>query len=173
LTALAYFIFQNHWLIRSESFKPALKLSWSPLLLFVLLTFFNGITPYAGLKTSTNFSMFSNLKVEGENTNHLFMPALTRLSDIQTNTVTLLETDDPYLQNYIKRNERITYFELTRYLYNNLHKDIHVSYRKDNREKTIQIPEQPPEKWLTSSYLERKLLNFRGVPASGPTPCQW
>jgi len=43
--------------------------------LIPLLALVNGATPYLGLKTVANYSMFSNLRTEGGQTNHFLIPA--------------------------------------------------------------------------------------------------
>lgn len=67
------------------------------LLLFVpLLAFVNGVTPYVGLKTTANYSMFSNLHVEGGTTNHL-VPGVTalQLAPYTRDLVTVYRIDEP------------------------------------------------------------------------------
>jgi len=41
--------------------------------LFPALLLFHGLTPYLGLRTAGNFSMFSNLRTEGPRSNHLLL----------------------------------------------------------------------------------------------------
>jgi hypothetical protein len=50
---------------------PALPLRPAVLLLVPLLAFVNGVAPYVGIKTTSTYSMFSNLHVEAGATNHL------------------------------------------------------------------------------------------------------
>lgn len=169
----AFMVFRGRWVYGPGKSAPLFKLSWSPLLLFPLLAVFNGMTPYIGLKTATNFAMFSNLQVEGADNNHMFMPSCYQVSDLQSDTVTLLSTNHPFLQGFIERNERITYFELSRFLYENRSEDIEVTFRRNGKKQTIRLPQQQAATWMESSWLARKLLIFRGVPQSGPTPCQW
>jgi hypothetical protein len=70
----------------------------SALLLFVpVLAFVNGATPYVGLKTTANYSMFSNLHVEGGATNHL-VPGVTALqvAPYTRDLVTVYRIDEPH-----------------------------------------------------------------------------
>lgn len=173
LMAVSYYLFKGHFWKDDPSDYSLLKPSLSWLWIFLVLTFINGITPYVGLKTATNFSMFSNLRVEGADTNHLFMPTHLQVSSIQAHTVTILETNAPYFQNFIERSERITYFELTRFLYNHRRDTIYVTFRDKQNIRTIKVPNEDYKTWFHSSYLERKLLHFRGVQSNGSTPCQW
>lgn len=49
------------------------------LIVFPVVAFVNGATPYLGLKTVANYSMFSNLRVEDSRTNH-FIPGVGTLA---------------------------------------------------------------------------------------------
>lgn len=51
--------------------RPASPLLW----VIPALALLNGLTPYLGLKTVANFSMFSNLRVEAGASNHFLVPA--------------------------------------------------------------------------------------------------
>lgn len=173
LVAGAALTFRGQLLDSPKSSSSLFKLSWSPLQLLLLLTVLNGISPYIGLKTATNFSMFSNLRVEGSNTNHLFMPVSYQVSDFQNDTVTILSTNNSYLQGFIVRNERMTYFQLSRFLSENLSKDIRVTFLRSGDKQTINLSRKSAPVFIESSWIARKLLLFRGIPKSGPTPCQW
>lgn len=65
--------------------------SWSTkarwLLVFPLVAFLNGCTPYLGLKTVANYSMFSNLNVAAGSTNHLFSGSAAQLTPWLSDTV--------------------------------------------------------------------------------------
>lgn len=173
LVAGAALTFRSQLLHSSQSSSSQFKLSWSPLLLLLMLTILNGISPYIGLKTATNFSMFSNLRVDGSTTNHLFMPASYQVSGFQNDTVTILSTNNSYLQGFIERNEHVTYFQLSRFLSENLSKDIQVTFLRNGNKQTINLSQKNSPVFLESSWIARKLLLFRGIPKSGPTPCQW
>ena len=57
----------------------------SPIMLLLV-----GFCPYIGIRTYSALSMFSNLRVEGCRSNHLFMPQLTSTLD---DTIEVLNTD--------------------------------------------------------------------------------
>ncbi|MGI9518328.1 MAG: hypothetical protein ACR2NP_14830 [Pirellulaceae bacterium] len=81
--------------------------------LVLVLTFFNGCCPYAGLKTTTAFTMFSNLRTEGQLDNHLFLPDGDWF-EYQRHLVRVLDSDDPLLAPYVETGDMITLFELRR-----------------------------------------------------------
>ncbi len=77
------------------------------------LTFLNGCCPYAGLKTTTAFTMFSNLRTEGRLDNHLFLAGADWFN-YQRHLVRVVGTDDPLLEPYLESGDLITLFELRR-----------------------------------------------------------
>jgi hypothetical protein len=59
-----------------------------------LIALGNGVTPYLGLKTVANYSMFSNLRTEGGQSNHLLIPAgQFFLAEYQTDLVRVVFLD--------------------------------------------------------------------------------
>lgn len=72
--------------------------------IFPLLVFLNGLTPYMGLKNKGSWNMYSNLRVEGEYNNHLFMPTM-RLFPFM-NEVCIVSTSDEELDK-IERNKKL------------------------------------------------------------------
>ncbi len=80
--------------------------------LFIL----NGLCPYLGLKTETSFAMYSNLRTEGNVTNHLFIPVATQVFDFQRDLVEVTDSSVPELRKLAKERLRVPYFELRRQL---------------------------------------------------------
>jgi len=60
--------------------------SWA-FALFPLLVFVNGLTPHVGLKTRSAFAMFSNLRTEGQQSNHLVLPSALQVFGYQHDMV--------------------------------------------------------------------------------------
>ena len=71
------------------------------LAIVILLTMFNGLTPYLEVKTAYGFNMYSNLLTARGETNHLLIPATLHLSETQDQLVQVIETDDPGLGYYV------------------------------------------------------------------------
>ena len=71
--------------LRASVFRRSEFVAWrwrlSPiwLVVFPIVAVVNGATPYLGLKTVANYSMFSNLRVEDAQTNH-FVPGIETIS---------------------------------------------------------------------------------------------
>lgn len=92
----------------------------------ILLLIVNGLSPYLGLKTESTFTMFSNLRTEGGNWNHLFIPASVRVFGYQDQLVRITGSNDPALQDRTRDGTRLVRFELDRYLRS--HPDTSATY---------------------------------------------
>lgn len=96
------------WPLLVSLFGPDPRPSWqgvrifdrrTPILLyaFPLLLVFIGMTPYLGLRTAGNFSMFSNLRTEGESSNHFLLSSNPiKAWGYQEDVVWILDIDDRY-----------------------------------------------------------------------------
>ncbi len=146
------------------------------LLIFPTLVFFNGLSPYLSLKTTTAFSMFSNIRTEGTGNNHLFMPRL-RLFGYQDDLVEILESNDRQLQQYVKTRDLLTWFELRRITSSRKRENLFVKYKRSKQPEAILFkkkgaPEDAallnPHPW----YLSRFLV-FRPIGRlDKPMPCR-
>jgi hypothetical protein len=67
------------------------------LLFFPLCAVLNGLCPYLGLKTETSFAMYSNLRTEAGQSNHLIVRKPLSLADYQTNLVRIVDSSDEVL----------------------------------------------------------------------------
>ncbi|MED5811500.1 hypothetical protein VST63_03945 [Mycolicibacterium sp. 050232] len=160
------------------------------LLLAPLLAFANGITPYVGLKTVANFSMFSNLHTEEGTTNHL-LPGVTalELARYQRDTVTLVGLELPEHagdMTHLRRQTRwlsedppvrIPWLELRRTVL--LWRDagltgVRVAYLHDGPPRVVNDATHDPVLSAPLPWWQRHLLAFRAVDSgSGPDFCRW
>ena len=136
------------------------------LLLFPVLTFVNGASPYLGLKTETSFSMFSNLRTEGGVTNHLLVPAGTQIFGYQRDLVAVTGSTDTFLQRLAERRLLIPAFEVRRKGFGS------VSYVRDGVEVTVDPVSEDPRFAERPPALMRKLLIFRPVTPGAQQPCR-
>ena len=67
------------------------------------------------LKTTFSWNMYSNLVTVAGRSNHLLVPRTWPLSDAQRHLVTLLGSNDPYLQLYVVQHYRIPLRQLQAY----------------------------------------------------------
>lgn len=131
--------------------------------------FFNGLTPYLGLKTEFSFSMFSNLRTEGETTNHYFVPVSTQVFNFQKELVTIIETDNEELKNndrYYNRDVHLVLFEMIRKM-NQLNTDFYVRFEMGGKEYLVRKQDgvylETSGLNMDQGYLIRKFFRFRPV----------
>ncbi len=145
------------------------------LLIFPVLVFLNGLAPYLSLKTTTAFSMFSNIRTEGTGNNHLFMPRI-KLFSYQDDLVEILESNDRQLQQYGRTKDLLTWFELRRITSSRKRENLFVKYKRSKQPETLfkkkDAPQDAellkPHPW----YLSRFLV-FRPIGRlDKPMPCR-
>jgi hypothetical protein len=133
----------------------------------------NGMSPYLGLKTETSFSMFSNLRTEGKQPNHLFVPSWIKLTALQDDLVEVSASDNRVLQDYANSKSLLPYFEFRREC-SGIRGDFWVDYRRNgvrvHFDRTKNVSSDPalvkPQPWLLT-----KLLVFRPVDAGPHAHC--
>jgi hypothetical protein len=139
----------------------------------VFLVALNGLCPYLGIKSETSFTMYSNLRTEAGLPNHLFLPSL-RLAHYQDDLVDIVATDSPELQQYIDRNQWMTWFEFRRFTSTHP-RNFWVRYKRNgggeaefskrNGEGSDAALMAPHPLWAA------KLLYFRPVSKEACVPC--
>jgi len=77
--------------------RASLRVTTGVMLLGVGLLLFTAAMPYLGLKTRAAFTMFSNVRTEPGQWNHLVLPEAMRVFHWQDGDVRFLGTDDPRL----------------------------------------------------------------------------
>lgn len=88
-----------------------------PYIALVCLLVLNGAAPYLGLKTRSALTMYSNLRIESDYSNHLIAPPSADILGLLADRVTILSTDDLALRAYLETaSHTITYAELCTYL---------------------------------------------------------
>ena len=77
------------------------KLQRTPLgYFFAVSLFVFGFLPYLGLRTYPALAMFSNLRTEGRNQNHFFLPRSLDVFGYQRDTVKILDSDSARFRNF-------------------------------------------------------------------------
>lgn len=151
------------------------RLKKNILLVFPLILIMNGVSPYFGIKTSTNFSMFSNLKTVGTENNSLIIPSNLDLVKYSSDLVEIIESDDEHLNMIKIKGEYITFFEFQRWIQEQDKLDESKTlYKRNNELKTLNLPkDKNNQQYHSISWLEKKLLIYRNIPMDDPCPCQW
>lgn len=147
---------------------------------FPLILFLWGMTPYMGLRTAGNFSMFSNLKTEGPTSNHLLLGSnpikfwdyqedLVRISSIDEESAKAGHHYDPLNGNSLPAVE----FKKIIYIWKAADKKVALTYQYDSE--PVSTPDITNDKnWeIDGRDWEMFWLDFRPVQASGPNHCRW
>ncbi len=139
-------------------------------LLVPILVFLNGLSPYVGLKTENSFAMFSNLRTEGNVTNHYLVPTSFQVFDFQKDVVEIVSSSDSLLQANAAENNIIVFFEFKHYVAKE--RPARVTYlRNGQRREFVLAAAAPDDELLTKSSLLRKMMRFRPVRKTEPQPC--
>ncbi|MEL6137847.1 MAG: hypothetical protein AAFR42_10615 [Cyanobacteria bacterium J06628_6] len=147
---------------------------------FVLFLLFYGMTPYLGLRTAGNFSMFSNLRTEGAVSNHLLLRSNPlKIWGYQEDIVSVLEIDDEAakvghkyrplkgqalptveFRKLVRKWAAANYTVPITFVHNG------VTYTSQDivNDATWQTPLQTWEMYL---------MDFRVIQPTGPNQCRW
>lgn len=111
---------------------PALRAPvWAWLL--IALFFFNGITPYLGLKTAQSFNMFANLRLEDGRSNHLLLPNAPGPFDYLEAPVEILEPGGiTYFAHVQRRDLRLTWYDFLGRM-EDASENVAVDFRRDGQ----------------------------------------
>ena len=145
--------------------RPAFSFRPWPVLLVPLLTSLNGCSPYLGLKTETAFAMYSNLRTEGGQSNHLLVPAGVQLFGFQRDLVEIKDSSSGFLASLARRKLMLPFFEVRALLQQ--HPTTSLTYERHAS------PSASPDAQLRQPIPLplRKFLYFRPVARSGRQPC--
>jgi hypothetical protein len=142
--------------------------------LLPLAVVLNGASPYLDLKTTTAFSMFSNLRTEGGHDNHFFLPRLP-LFGLQDDLVEVLEANDPRLAGFAASGDLMTWFEFRR-IASATRPGTAIRIRRNGREVVLSRDDDSPESRLAFTphpWWLAKLLVFRPItPFDRPMACR-
>lgn len=170
-------IILSYIILRSASsvkeFESYFKMQNALLWLIPLIVLFNGMTPYLGIKTQTNFSMFSNLRTEGGITNHMFIPSSLQIGGRERDLVEVTSTNLKPLQDLVDNHQLIPYFEFKR-ITSDAHTDFYATYIRANKVQNVKVihgVSNKPELLVSHSWLAAKFIRFRPVD-KGPCLCK-
>lgn len=173
LLSLCVLIWRHGW--RPSFIQPqnatAVPLRW--LWLFPLLTLLNGLAPYMGLKTESSFSMFSNLRTSGRDSNHLLIRRPWALIAEGSDLVEIIATDDTELGRLQDRNYQLPWMELSTYVQNRIQHgdDFSLVLRRGGFEQDFPSVRAAREHFSETPWLTRKLTWFRAVSMDPVCPC--
>lgn len=140
---------------------------------FPVLLLLNGLSPYVGLKTHHAFAMFSNLRTEAHQSNHLLLPATLRVVDWVDDEVQVLATEPGGIRVNAP-GERYTWFEFRRMMMD-VGDGVAITYRRGDADPvTVTRAANPDDPAFTPpSYAWRKLFLLKEIPSdTDPCPCR-
>jgi hypothetical protein len=82
---------------------------------FVAVFFLNGFSPYLGFKSGQTIAMFSNLRTEGGETNHLIFESYG-VSKLQDRVASEIDTDHPVLARWAEKGYHLVEFQVLDHL---------------------------------------------------------
>ncbi|MGH3145884.1 MAG: hypothetical protein ACRDTR_08800, partial [Rubrobacter sp.] len=181
------------WPILSTIFSPSPRPVWGGvpvlnrrmprfMLVFPVLLLLFGMTSYLGLRTAGNFSMFSNLRTEGDLTNHLLLRSNPiKVWGYQEDAVVFIKKVDADVAEVIhgyprpRRGEELPVVELRKWIYEWTRAGYAVPMRFEYRGEihaTRDIVKDPV--WRTEERdWEMVLMDFRVIQPDRPNRCRW
>ena len=142
---------------------------WS-LMTVPVVVFFNGLSPYFGLKTENSFAMFSNLRTEGGVTNHFIVPADLQVFDFQKAVVEVVSSSDPGFQDLADEKQAIVLFEFRRLVESR--KPRRIEYLLNGERKIFLASDPASVSALGKNpFVLAKLMRFRPFSKEEPQPC--
>ena len=146
-------------------------------ILLAIVLFFNGLSPYLGIKTTTSFSMYSNLRTEGGKSNHWIIPKKAiQIVHYQDDLVEITQSNYPPFQELIDERWRIPFVQFQFMLAEARDggiRDIAVTFRRGGAIYTSTAAERDPELAIMPPWIVRKVSDFRKVPPEGENRPQW
>jgi hypothetical protein len=136
------------------------------------LFFFNGLTPYLGLKTAQSINMFANLRLEAGVNNHLIVSSKPGPWRYLDDVVTVENSGGITELEYVKNNQLgMVYYQLLHHLEQNPeHK---VAYNRNGKlynQQSAETLQQDIAETLHPAWA-RKLFHFNVVDFTTPKPC--
>ncbi|GEM_PF-6817329 len=159
VTIAVFVLFKTRLRIpKSEEFNilrnHPLSLAWLPLL-FVFVS----LSPYLGLRTANSFAMYSNLKVEGNYTNHFFIPVETQVFDY-LKQVCVIETSSENIPITNETGKVLPYYEFLEFTQMAYNADKSIIYEFEGERVELERIDDAPDLIAPFTQLEQFYLRF-------------
>jgi len=149
----------------------AFRLPHPVLALGPALVLANALQPYLGLKTAGSFTMYSNLRTEGGEWNHLVVPRAVRVFALQDDLVHIVDSSDRRLSDSARQGTRWVWTELRAYL--GTRPEVSVTFERNGVVETVPRAGDHPVLGVPPGPLVTRLLPFREVDPPGRSTCRW
>ncbi|MGZ3662093.1 MAG: hypothetical protein ACXVCK_18470, partial [Bdellovibrionota bacterium] len=143
--------------------------------IIALLLLVNSAGPYLGFRSTLAFSMFSNLRVEGESNHWLVPKGAVQIFSEGDDLVTILWSDLPSIQSLGLGRWEIPRLEFARILESGrkFHSSFSVFTRYQGRAGWVTPNDPGPFRLSNYPYWKAKFFSYRAVPPSGVNRCIW
>ena len=150
------------------------------LYIFPIALLLFGLTSHFGLRTAGNFSMFSNLRTEGEHSNHLlFRNNPLKFGGYQEDIVTVHQIDDEAVGAGHKFRSLSGYalpvveFKKLLLLWRENDQVVPMNFEYNGKTYVTDNVVAEPDWQVSGLNWEMKLLDFRLIQPDGPNLCRW
>lgn len=150
------------------------------MLVFPAILLLHGLTPYLGLRTTGNFSMFSNLRTEGARSNHFLLGSNPlKIWGYQEDVVAITRIDDARARighNYHPlQGNRLPVVEFRKLIYAWTGAGAVIPMTFEYRGRVHSTPDivNDPDWRVEARDWEMRSLDFRVIQPDGPNRCRW
>lgn len=146
--------FQSNQLV-----KPVFGIKGIFQAVIVLTVLLTALSPYLGIKTRPTFTMYSNLNVEDNKSNHFLIPRLLP-NNLADDVVSIMSSSDAQLQGDAQSGVKWIYLELQRYL--SQLPNTAITFSRDGKIYSLAQASDDPTLVNPNAFLA-KFLSFRKV----------
>lgn len=147
---------------------------------FPALLLFHGLTSYTGLRTTGNFSMFSNLRTEGPRSNHLLLGSNPlKIWGYQEDVIEIIQVDEALARTritaHVLQGYRLPVVEFRKLIHawTLVNTPVPMTFRYRGQEHNTPDITRNPLWRVANKDWEMRLLDFRVIQPSGPNECRW
>ena len=162
------------WFVPRSAEEVSARMTPAWLWLIPGLVILNGLSQYVGLKTKSSFTMYSNLRTEAGQNNHLFVPSFLKVAGFQEDVVDVVSADHAAFKEISEQDLLLPYFEFRR-IVSGLEEDAAITYLR-NGEKHVYVRKNgvgsDPELARKPAKILAMLLYFRPVSKGTRMQCR-
>lgn len=160
------------WRANAEADSP-IRFRLSLPMVAPALVLISAVSPYLGLGTSRALAMYSNLRTEGGESNHLIVPAALQPFPYQRDLVTIIASSAPRVQRLADDQMVVPFLELRAMLSttDRAMGDASVSYVRRGTRREVPSVRADAVLDLPVSYFVQKFVRFRSIESSGQRKC--
>lgn len=169
VTVVAWFLAARH--DPEALLPPSHQLRVHPVLAIIpVLVVLNGLSPYLELKTAYGWNMYGNLRTVDGTSNHFVVRRTLPLTNVQSDLITVVSSDDPALQWYADNHYALP--ALTLRAYASSHRSASLTFIEHGRTTALAHLSQRPDLVRPVPLVQEKFQLFRAVDLERWPRCQ-